>query len=284
MLHSKTTLQYADETIGRVRMQKLLDANTVAGKAPMLLVREIFSTRQGEAPYIGYPAVFIRLGGCNRGSKTAEVGCVGCDTDFRLSQSTFMPFNEVFNEACSQAANTGARLIVITGGEPLLQTGHLVPLLLQFHTQASHMLVQFETNGDLLEHFLDQIGSDPLAHSLYNLAIVVSPKATNGSFSMPDLNNVERGLRCVKRMCVRQVISGDAESPYYSLCPSVLDWAKTWGIGGSADPDIYLSPMTLYGKDGLPSFDRASIDRAKYLASVYRTGLSLQTHVIFDIE
>ena len=38
-------------------------------------VQEIFLTIQGEGPYAGTPAIFIRLGGCN-------LACNFCDTEF----------------------------------------------------------------------------------------------------------------------------------------------------------------------------------------------------------
>ena len=40
-----------------------------------LKIQEIFYTIQGEGIYSGYPAVFVRLGGCN-------LACKFCDTDF----------------------------------------------------------------------------------------------------------------------------------------------------------------------------------------------------------
>ncbi len=55
-----------------------------------LLVRSSFMTIQGEGPYAGRPAYFIRLGGCNYGPKTHF--CQFCDTDFRLTESKNVSF------------------------------------------------------------------------------------------------------------------------------------------------------------------------------------------------
>ena len=41
-------------------------------------VHSIFPTIQGEGPFVGQPAIFIRLAGCN-------LQCPACDTDYTLS-------------------------------------------------------------------------------------------------------------------------------------------------------------------------------------------------------
>src|SRR3954467_9071958 len=44
-----------------------------------LSIHSIFYTLQGEGPYSGCPAVFMRLAGCN-------LQCPGCDTDYTSGQ------------------------------------------------------------------------------------------------------------------------------------------------------------------------------------------------------
>jgi 7-carboxy-7-deazaguanine synthase len=71
---------------------------------------EAFTSLQGETSYAGLPCFFIRLSGCN-------LACTYCDT--RCARE---PGNEEKIETLVQMAGTGVHsIVVITGGEPLLQ-------------------------------------------------------------------------------------------------------------------------------------------------------------------
>lgn len=120
-----------------------------------LWVQEVFYTLQGEGPFLGRPAVFVRLGGCN-------LACWFCDTEFE--SSAWRPEPPELLEAVKAAIPAGARcaLVVVSGGEPLRQAvGPFVALLL-----AEGFAVQFETNGTLWTPLPD----DP------RVSFVVSPK------------------------------------------------------------------------------------------------------------
>ncbi len=94
-------------------------------------VKEIFYTLQGEGAQAGMPAVFCRFAGCNlwngRESDRADAICRFCDTDFVGTDGTL---GGKFGDA-AQLADTIAdqwpagdgdhRMVVLTGGEPLLQ-------------------------------------------------------------------------------------------------------------------------------------------------------------------
>src|SRR5271156_2670792 len=85
-----------------------------------LEVKNIFPTLQGEGPFTGVPAVFVRLGGCN-------LACSFCDTDFEGFRD--MPVADIVENVSSASCERGKRvrqLVVITGGEPLRQ--NIVPL------------------------------------------------------------------------------------------------------------------------------------------------------------
>lgn len=95
-------------------------------------VKEIYYTLQGEGAQAGRPAVFCRFSGCNLWSgeerHRASAVCRFCDTDF---VGTDGPGGGRFADAQSLATaiasqwrgdpRDGRRLVVCTGGEPLLQ-------------------------------------------------------------------------------------------------------------------------------------------------------------------
>jgi len=118
-------------------------------------IKEIYYTLQGEGANTGRPAVFCRFSGCNlwSGHETdrGSAICQFCDTDF---VGTDGPGGGVFANADAVAravsgvwsvssADRTPRLVVCTGGEPLLQLdSQLVDAL---HAQG--FMVAIETNG-----------------------------------------------------------------------------------------------------------------------------------------
>lgn len=107
----------------------------------VLSIQSIFSTIQGEGPYAGVPAIFLRLAGCN-------LRCTFCDTDFE-SKATEMTKFDVIRKIrnLSMERNTfPTKLVVITGGEPLLQ--NLIPLIYEL-THLEAFEVQIETAGSV---------------------------------------------------------------------------------------------------------------------------------------
>jgi 7-carboxy-7-deazaguanine synthase (Cx14CxxC type) len=120
-------------------------------------VKETFYTLQGEGANAGRAAVFLRFAGCNLWSGRAEDrekgpgGCSRwCDTDF---VGTDGEGGGRFQDARALALHVAAtwrgaperRLVVCTGGEPLLQLDE--PLVAALHEHDFEIAV--ETNGTL---------------------------------------------------------------------------------------------------------------------------------------
>jgi 7-carboxy-7-deazaguanine synthase len=116
-------------------------------------VKEIFLTLQGEGGQAGRRAVFLRLSGCNlwtgREQDRAGARCTFCDTDFVGMDGENGGRYEAGALADRVAALWGdgeRRLVVITGGEPLLQLD--ASLIDALHARGFEIAV--ETNGTLL--------------------------------------------------------------------------------------------------------------------------------------
>ena len=119
------------------------------------LVKELFLTLQGEGFHAGTPAVFCRFAGCNlwtgREEHRASAICQFCDTDFVGTDGPgggrFATADELADAvAAAWTGGAGPRMVVCTGGEPLLQLdGTLVAAL-----HARDFRVAIETNGTLL--------------------------------------------------------------------------------------------------------------------------------------
>lgn len=88
---------------------------------------EIFHSLQGEGEAIGYPALFVRLAGCNR-------KCVWCDTDYalRMIADNSALARDIVDY--HRGALKGTSRIILTGGEPTMQADGLSILIAAVHT------------------------------------------------------------------------------------------------------------------------------------------------------
>jgi len=126
-----------------------------------LLVHSMFHTIQGEGPYGGYAAYFIRLYGCN-------LQCPGCDTDY-TSASKRWSAERLYAHVATERSR--GDLIVITGGEPFRQ--NLTPFVNLLLDAGYH--VQIETNGTLwIEGF--PAGRHTSSPDTNHAEIICSPK------------------------------------------------------------------------------------------------------------
>ena len=117
-------------------------------------VKEAFLTLQGEGVQAGRRAVFLRFTGCNlwtgREQDRAAAQCNFCDTDF---VGTDGPGGGKFADAANLAEHVERlwgdarerRLVVVTGGEPMLQLD--TALIDELH--ASGFRVAVESNGTI---------------------------------------------------------------------------------------------------------------------------------------
>ena len=141
-----------------------------------LQVHNIFYTIQGEGPFAGRPAIFIRLTGCNQ-------RCYFCDTVWDDDND---PVYEVL-ELCRKAIKLWPLkhkqpLVVITGGEPLIQD---LSMLVQALVIIYNFNVQIETAGTIHQQWL----YNDFAKKVH---VVISPKTPKIQVLYADKNNLNK--------------------------------------------------------------------------------------------
>lgn len=241
-----------------------------------LKVQSIFYTLQGEGPETGRPAVFVRLAGCN-------LTCTMCDTEFDTGlQNPPLTSAEVLTRVLAEWPEGGADarcdpLVVLTGGEPLLQD--VSPLLVMLCAHGFD--VQIETAGTVAT-------PDPraLEHALENfsVSVVCSPKT-------PKIHSlIERYCWDYKYVVDRRdscptdglptllysVAGRDSQQRLYRP-PGPEKAFEIWGV--TQFPTIWVSPC-----DTHDIYDRGdNVRHAACLVLKHGYRLSLQTHKIVGV-
>ena len=135
-----------------------------------LVVCETFASLMGESTRAGVPAYFIRLTGCN-------LRCRYCDTAYAYEGGSAMTVRTLVDLARSQPH----RLVLVTGGEPLLQAE--TPALLTALLDAG-LTTCLETNGSR------PIGAlDTRVHRILDLKCPGSAMAEHNDWRNLDLLN-----------------------------------------------------------------------------------------------
>lgn len=113
-------------------------------KAPVI---EIFSSFQGEGPFVGQRQIFVRFAGCN-------LDCSYCDTNKSKSKNSgkMMTVEEVADEI-NRLVTPDCKVVSFTGGEP-----SLYPEFISEVSKKISLKVLLETNGTLPKN-IDSIES-----------------------------------------------------------------------------------------------------------------------------
>lgn len=211
-----------------------------------LNITSVFTTIQGEGPFSGMNAVFVRLAKCN-------LACSFCDTFFDVgTDMTFAVLEAKINQSVDdfyRSVSTpripnSAFVLVLTGGEPSLQ-----PNLMKFieyiqSGSSAFKFTQIESNG-IIEFDLPRFDSTT---DEIRTTLVISPKCLEKDghpirYLKPNIKNLERAN------CLKFVFSSDSESPYNTIPQWAFDWKLATGR------EIYISPMNVYNSEPQKSKD-----------------------------
>ena len=117
-------------------------------------IKEIFTSIQGEGPYVGQKHIFVRFCRCN-------LNCKYCDTDFDIKNSKKYSQFALFDLLKNNDTDT----ISFTGGEPLMELEFLEEFLKEYKNKLNKK-IYLETNGVLYKNlekiidFIDIISMD----------------------------------------------------------------------------------------------------------------------------
>lgn len=211
-----------------------------------LMVHSTFETIQGEGPYAGRPALFIRLAGCN-------LQCPMCDTVYTGEGVRSMTANAIARLFAHVRDETPIGLVVFTGGEPFRQDLRLVTEM----AGAFGLVSQVETNGTLRP----RCSADT--------AIVVSPKA-------PKVNPfIEEQARWWKF-----VIDADNVDPSDMLPTLALGGMRPARPPRSVPPShIYVQPMDVDNPVENTRHIAAAVEACRTMGYT----MCLQTHKILNL-
>lgn len=208
-------------------------------------------TIQGEGPYAGHPAIFIRLHGCS-------LRCTFCDTNFSNPEDPTISIDDLTQQVIE--IKSKEKLVVITGGEPFLQ--NILPLCIQL--KQAGFTVQIETYGG---YWLDGIAQVA--------EIVCSPKT-------PIIHPMIRQ----KAIAFKYVISGgmayvddDRAFGYVPITATQPGTRPARLALPREDAPVYLSPCDEYD-EGRNAFNRQLVGE---LAMRYGAIAGIQLHKFLDL-
>lgn len=224
-----------------------------------LMVNSLFYTIQGEGPDTGHPAIFLRLSRCN-------LRCHFCDTEFEKGE--IWPAFRVINEIWKIAVRHSCPLVVITGGEPLLQ--NIVPVVYKLNELG--VSVSVETAGTVWIECLDQFFAAD--RSINNNLIVCSPKT-------PKLNgNLIPIIGAFKYIIQHMATATDDGLPDQDTQhEGKAQRLYRPDLTTIPRPPIYVQPMD----EGDRTINKANQELAAAIAMQYGYFLSMQIHKLVNL-
>lgn len=220
-------------------------------------------TIQGEGPDAGTPAVFVRLAGCN-------LRCFFCDTEFEGGRQWEL---EELTTFCADLVKDvpSCELVVLTGGEPLLQ--NVVPLMRRLNLL--DFRVAIETAGTVIPPGFKRFWLEEGGHGTNS--IVCSPKTRK-------INDELAPLIDAFKYIVEDGATGDDGLPNFST--QTHSSLRSRPVVSLYRPDrafgqrIYVQAMDAAGN---PNATQRNLIHAAEMAMKHGYLWSVQTHKLADL-
>jgi organic radical activating enzyme len=242
---------------------------------------EIFSSIQGEGPYVGERHLFVRFCGCHR-------DCVFCDTNTERTETVLVE-NDPGSGAFEQVPNPlsveqvmelirnvdrkkNNRRISLTGGAPLLQAHFLRELLP--HLSADEYSIYLETAGDLVQQLKSIIEwVDIVAMDVKLSSVTKEPNTFPAHWQF---------LKTCRdfdvEVFVKMVLSAETNDG------ELIEAAKGIRKAGGTDTLVVLQPMTKADRtDAVPSGEQLLRWQDKVSSVLSNVRVIPQTHKMLEM-
>jgi 7-carboxy-7-deazaguanine synthase len=212
---------------------------------------ELYKSVQGESSFAGLPCIFVRLAGCN-------LRCAWCDSEYTFTGGKSFTEDEIVAQIEALAP---CKLIEFTGGEPMLQSRELLPLMERLLAQNYTLMI--ETSGER------PLADVPKAvHKIVDVKCPGAGSAAN-SFRLENLSALSKDDE------VKFVLSDRADYEF------ARDFIRTHALEEKAG-QILLSPAFLKTPTPQRTADNMALDPRELVDWMLADGLparlSLQIH------
>ena len=180
-------------------------------KATETEISEIFSSLQGEGPYLGIRQIFVRFGRCN-------MHCVYCDELEKMKEERFvkMSLAQLEDEIRRMEKEKGPHhSISLTGGEPLFYTAFLENLLPRLKQKGFGTYL--ETNGTLPREL------ERVIRYCDMIAMDFKPSSSTGDRNFEKEHDAFLKVAVRKDVFVKVVVTPDTKLDEIERCVAIVD-------------------------------------------------------------
>jgi len=184
--------------------------------------------------------------------------CLSCDW-WKRSGADDLTIDEI-DRVSEELAGLGTRLVVFSGGEPLLRPEVFeAARLFRARGASLHLL----TSGILLERFAERV----VRHfSRVYVSLDAADEALYARIrGVAALGTIERGLAAVRRLAPEMPMTGRAtlHRENFRELPRLIDHAKTIGLDGISFLAADVSSASAFGRQSAPDAPALALDRAE---------------------
>ena len=183
---------------------------SIRNKSTKAEISEIFSSLQGEGPYLGVKQIFVRFGRCN-------MHCVYCDEVENMKEERFSNYSleDLLAEIDKFEKEKGEHHSVsLTGGDPLFYTPFLKNLLPKLKERG--LITYLETNGTFPKELKEVIRWCDI------IAMDMKPPSSTGDRDFYKEHEEFLKIAIQKDVFVKVVITPNIKADEVERCVSIV--------------------------------------------------------------